>query len=74
MPLFEAVVCDYCSHPAILVFEDEGTTHYVCSNEHYHLFYERKYQQLIRKSFSPSTPDQSKLEKKPYIVARKSGI
>lgn len=48
MPVLERIVCDYCDGPAILIFEDSGSTHYVCSSEHYHLYYERKYQNLIK--------------------------
>lgn len=48
MPILETIVCDYCDAAAILVFEDSGISHYVCSNEHYHLYYERKYQSLIK--------------------------
>lgn len=48
MPVLEKIVCDYCDRGAILIFEDVGATHYVCSSEHYHLYYERKYQDLIK--------------------------
>ncbi|PWT94349.1 MAG: hypothetical protein C5B54_00160 [Acidobacteria bacterium] len=74
MPLYETIICDYCESPAILSFDDEGATHYVCSNEHYHLYYERKYQKLIiSKNRAQDSQTLKPTRKIQYLVAHRTG-